>query len=138
MVPDGRLASDIRCIVKEEVEAHAERQQKMETLGNKMIKKVSEAVIHVIKTTPRMRAVEDMSMGELSLAVYAAVGPKKVRELLPEVLNRGITAIAADAASPDDVHTIGFPSARKKQKTYSNIEQMPRPSSVREERPQAR
>lgn len=122
IVPNGPLASVIRCTVKEEVEAHAERQAKIETLGNKMTNKVSEAVIRVIKTTPRMRAVDDMSKGELSLAVYAAVGPKKIRELLPDVLNRRINAIAADATSPDDFLNIGFPAASKKRKTYSNDE----------------
>lgn len=122
MVPDGPLASIILCTVKEEVDARAERQPKMETLGNQMTKKVSEAVIHVIKTTPRMRAVDDMSKSELSVSVYAAVGSKKIRELLPEVLHRRITAIAADESSPDDVLNIGFPAASKKRKTYSNTE----------------
>lgn len=108
--------------MKKEVEAHAERQAMIETLGNKMTNNVREAVIRVITTTPRMREVDDMSKGELSLAVYAAVGPKKIRELLPEALNRRINAIAADATSPDDVLNIGFSAASKQRKTTSNDE----------------
>lgn len=79
-------------------------------------------VIHVIKTTPRVRCVDDMNKMELAIALDASVGAEKFRELLPEVLNRRIIAMAADTTAPDVVCTIGFPAARKKRKSYSTIE----------------
>lgn len=124
----GPLASLTRGIVKEEVNAYSERQPHADTVADGITQKVTTAVLQVIKTTPQTRSADQMGREELTATVTKAVGGfKRFRTLLPGVLNRRITALAEDArkngrAAAEDVLTISFPAASKKNKTYSNTE----------------
>lgn len=118
--PAGPLASVVRCLVREELDAFTERQPKVDNALGNVIKEVREAVVQAIRTTPQMRTADQMTKTEVNAAISIAVGYKKIRDLLPEVLSRRITAIAKDADSElHDVSTISFPAASKKRKSYS-------------------
>lgn len=119
----GPLAELVRAICKEEIAAHSEQQPKPEAATAEITKAVCASVVHVIKTTPQARNVHEMGKDELEAAAKKSVrGFKRFREYLPEVMARRIVAIAADAEAPDDVLTIFFPAAARKNRTYSNTE----------------
>lgn len=120
---NGPVAALVRSVCKEELAAHAERQPKPDTIAATISKTVTAAVVHVVKTTPQARNVYEMGRDELEAAAKKSVsGFKKFREHLPQVLSRRMSSIAADVNAPDDVLTIFFPAAAKKNKTYSNVE----------------
>lgn len=112
----------LRTIVREEIEAHGERQPKLSDLSAGITQNVRASVLHVIKATPRVRNVDQMSKEKVADAIGMAVGVKTICELLPHVLSRRSTAIALEATTPNDVCTISFPAAIKKRVTYSNTE----------------
>lgn len=120
--PAGPLAGHLRCLVREELDAHMERQPQIDDIVAGVTKDIRAAVIHAIKTTPLSRSTDQMTKAEVSAAVATAVGYKKIRELLPEVLSRRILAISQDDSELHDVTTISFPAASKKRKSYANAE----------------
>lgn len=125
---DGALAELTRGIIKEEIAAYGERQPKAEDVADGIAQKVSATVVKCIKTTPQIRSADQMGREELNATVAKAVGGfKTFRNLLPGVLNRRISTIDADARKDggegaEDVLTISFPAASKKNQTYSNTE----------------
>lgn len=121
--PNGAVAGMGRSIVNEEIAADGERQSKLEDTAAAVSKIVSAAVLHVVKTTPPARSIYDMGRDELDAAARKSVSRfKKFREDLCEVLIRRLVAIVGDAAAPDDVLTIFFPPAARKNETYSSSE----------------
>lgn len=119
----GPLAELVRSICKEEIVAHSEQQPKLEAATAEITKAVCTSVIHVIKTTPPARSVHELGKEELEAVAKKSVGGfKRFREYLPEVMARRIISIAADEDAPDDVLTIFFPAAARKNRTYSNTE----------------
>lgn len=119
---DGELAALVRCLVREELDAFAERQPKMDATLAGVKADVREAVVNAIKTTPAARSADQMTKAEVCAAIGTAVGYKKLRDLLPEVLSRRVVAIAKDDSDLHDVTTISFPAASKKRKSYANTE----------------
>lgn len=121
--PAGAMASMVRCLVREELDASAERRPQVDNVLGNVVKEVRDTVVQAIRTTPQMRTADQMTKTEVNAAISTAVGYKKIRDLLPEVLSRRITAIFKDDASDiRDVSTISFPAASKKRKSYANIE----------------
>lgn len=119
----GPLAELVRSVCREELAAYGERQPSPQASGSAIAKAVTASVVHVIKTTPQARSVYEMGREELDAAAKKSVsGFKKFRENLPDVLSRRITSIATDDGVPDDVLTIFFPAAARKNRTYSNAE----------------
>lgn len=121
----GALNVMVGAKVKEELELHTERQPSADSLADSTAKKVCAAVRHTIATTPQFRSADQMSKDELVVAARrAAGGPKKLRELFPEILVKRILALVEGASDEEilDVLTISFPSSNKKAKTFSNTE----------------
>lgn len=119
----GPVAALVRSVCAEELAARAEAQPSTDAIAATISKTVTAAVVHVIKTTPQARSVYEMGRDELDAAAKKSVsGFKKFREQLPQVLTRRMSAIAADADVPNDVLTIFFPAAARKNQTYSNVE----------------
>lgn len=106
-----------------EIGAHAQeqRQPKVESIATDITQKVSTAVMHVVKTTPRTRSVKHMNNDDVA-EMSKEFGVKKCRAQLTEVLKGRITSLAADPATVIDECTMGFSAETKNRKTYSSIE----------------
>lgn len=109
-------------MVLKELDSHWDRQPKMDSLATSITKNVSAAVIHIVKTTPPTRSVAQMTKAEVTAPVGAALGYRKIRELLTEVLSRRITAISKNGEGLCDFCTISFRASSKKRKNYANSE----------------
>lgn len=90
----GEMAKLFRCLVREELDSHLERQPKMDAITNEITKAVTAAVFQVVKTTPQKRTLEQMSRPGVTAAVIVAVGYRKVRVVLPEILRWRIRSLA--------------------------------------------
>ncbi|KAK1862481.1 hypothetical protein I4F81_005049 [Pyropia yezoensis] len=113
----GALNVMVGAKVKEELELHTERQPSADSLADSTAKKVCAAVRHTIATTPQFRSADQMSKDELVVAARrAAGGPKKLRELFPEILVKRILALV-EGASDEEILDL-----EKKAKTFSNTE----------------
>lgn len=61
IAPNGPVATVLRCLVREELDAHVKRQPRMESLLAGITKDVREAVVNAIKTTPAPRSTDQMT-----------------------------------------------------------------------------
>lgn len=123
--PSGDLSRFVGSKVREELDQHKERQSSAEALSDSTAKHVCAAVRHNITTTPQFRSADQMRKDELAVAArHAAGGPKKLRELFPEVFLKRILALVGAASDEEvlNVLTISFPSSNKKANTFSNME----------------
>lgn len=119
---DGPVATLLRCMVREELDAHVERQPKMESLFAGITKEGREAVFNAIKTTTAARSADLMTKSQVVTAIGTAVSYKNIREMLPEALSRRIISISKDETTLNDVSTIALPAASKKRESYANNE----------------
>ena len=117
---DGPLSELMRTVFTEELNAFAQRQPSAAVVKADLVKSVTSAVVHVLRTTPQVRSPDQMNKEELHDALNKALETKLLRDQHPKVLNRRTIAVGADPLTKKDVLTISFPAASKTRATYSN------------------